>query len=41
LLVLDRRNIVKVSEVASLVGVTPDTVRYYARIGLLVPAIDA
>ena len=30
----------KVSAVASLVGVTPDTVRYYASIGLLAPAID-
>jgi MerR family Zn(II)-responsive transcriptional regulator of zntA len=39
-LVLDRRKFVKVSEVARLVGVTPDTVRYYASIRLLVPAID-
>ncbi|WP_291984689.1 MerR family DNA-binding protein [Candidatus Accumulibacter sp. ACC007] len=30
----------KVSELANLVGVTPDTVRYYTSIGLLVPAID-
>ena len=30
----------KVSEVASLVGVTPHTVRYYTSIGLLVPAVD-
>lgn len=30
----------KVSEVANLVGVTPDAVRYYTSIGLLVPAID-
>nr|WP_248595622.1 MerR family DNA-binding protein [Candidatus Accumulibacter phosphatis] len=40
-MVLDRRSIVQVSALASLVGVTPDTVRYYARIGLLDPAIDA
>jgi len=32
---------VKVSEIARKAGVTPDSVRYYARIGLLAPAKDA
>lgn len=31
----------KVSELARSAGVTPDTVRYYTRIGLLIPATDA